>query len=60
MVSGYACYVSKHEIVMGIVVLLTRDPQLSKSILVVDKNCNFLLNLIANIIAWLWNDQFGL
>ena len=40
MVSGYACYVSKHEIVMGIVVLLTRDPQLSKSISVVDRIAN--------------------
>ena len=36
MVIGYACYVSKNEIVMGIVVLLTRDPQLSKSIFVVE------------------------
>ena len=37
MVSGYACYASKHEIVMGIVVPLTRDPQLSKSISVVNR-----------------------
>ena len=58
MVSGYACYVSKHEIVMGIVVLLTRDPQLSKSISVVDRIVNSYL--ITNVVAWLWNNQFGL
>ena len=23
-------------------------------------NCKFLLNLISNVIAWLWNNQFGL
>ena len=36
MVSGYSCYDSRHKIIMGIVVLLTRDPQLSKSISVVE------------------------
>ena len=36
MVSGYSCYDSKHKIIRGIVVLLTRDPQLSKSISVVE------------------------
>ena len=36
MVSGYLCYDSKHEIIMGIVVLLIRDPQLSKSISVIE------------------------
>ena len=36
MVSGYSCNVSKHKIIMSIVVL-TRNPQLSKSISVVDK-----------------------
>ena len=40
MVSGYSCYDSRHKIVMGIVVLLTRNPQLSKSISVVDKIAN--------------------
>ena len=40
MVSGYSCYDSKHKIVMGIVALLTRDPQLSKSIFVVDRVAN--------------------
>ena len=40
MVSGYSCYDSKHKIIMGIVVLLTRDPQLSKSISVVDRIAN--------------------
>ena len=44
---------------MGIVLLLTGDPQLNKSISVVDR-IKFLLNLIANVIAWLWNNQFGL
>ena len=24
------------------------------------QSCKFLLNLITNVIAWLWNDQFGL
>ena len=37
MVSGYSYYDSKHKIIMGMVVLLTRDPQLSKSISVVDR-----------------------
>ena len=37
MVSGYSCYYSKNKIIMGIVVLLTRDPQLSKSISIVDR-----------------------
>ena len=47
IVSGYSYYVSKHEIIMGIVVLLTRDPQmritslLSKSISLVDRVANF-------------------
>ena len=36
MVSGYSCYDSRHKIIMGIVVLLTRYPQLSKSISVVE------------------------
>ena len=36
MVSGYSCYDSKHKIIMGIVVLLTGDPQMSKSISVVE------------------------
>ena len=36
MVSGYSCYDSKHKSIMGIVVLLTRNPQLSKSISVVE------------------------
>ena len=58
MVSGYSCYVSKHKIIMGIVVLLTRDPQLSKSIFVVDRIVNSYL--ITNVVAWLWNNQFGL
>ena len=35
--SGYSCYASKHKIIMGIVVLLTRNPQLSKSISIVDR-----------------------
>ena len=58
MVSGYSYYVSKHKIIMGIVVLLTRDPQLSKSISVVDRIVNSYL--ITNVIAWLWNNQLGL
>ena len=58
MVSGYSCYVSKHKIIMGIVVLLTRDPQLSKSIFVMDRIVNSFL--ITNFVAWLWNNQFGL
>ena len=58
MVSGYSCYDSKHKIIMGIVVLLTRDPQLSKSISVVDRIVNSYL--ITNVIAWLWNNQLGL
>ena len=43
IVSGYSCYASKHKIIMGIVVLLTRDPQMritslpSKSTSVVDR-----------------------
>ena len=40
MVSGYSCYDSKHKIIMGIVVLLTRNPQLNKSISVVDRIAN--------------------
>ena len=40
IISGYSCYDSKHKIIMGIVVLLTRDPQLSKSISVVDRIAN--------------------
>ena len=40
MVSGYSCYDSKHKIIMGIVALLTRDPRLSKTILVVDRIAN--------------------
>ena len=40
MLSGYSCYDSKHKIIMGIVVLLTRDLQLSKSISIVDKIAN--------------------
>ena len=43
MVSGYSCYVSKHRIIMGTVVLLTRDPQLSKSICS-RQNCKFLFD----------------
>ena len=58
MVSWYSCYGSKHKIVMGIVVLLTRNPQLSKSISVVDRIVNSYL--ITDVIAWLWNNQFGL
>ena len=23
-------------------------------------NCKFLLNLVTDVIAWLWNNQFGL
>ena len=60
MVSGYSCYDSKHKIIMGIIVLITRNPQLSKLISVIDRIAKFLLNLIADVIAWLWNDQFGL
>ena len=52
-VSGYSCYDSKHKIVMGIVMLLTRDPQMSKSISVIDRIAKFLLNLITDVIAWL-------
>ena len=37
IVSGCSCYATKNKIIMGIVVLLTRDPQLRKSIYVVDK-----------------------
>ena len=55
MVSGYSCYDSKHKIIMGIVVLLTRNPQLSKSIYVVDRIVKSYL--IINVIAWLWNNQ---
>ena len=51
-------YVNKHKIVMGIVVLLTRDPQLRKSISVVDRIVNSYL--ITNVVAWSWNNQFGL
>ena len=40
MVSGYSYYDSKHKIIMGKVVLLTRDQQLSKSISVVDRIAN--------------------
>ena len=40
MVSGYSCYDSKRKIIMGIVMLLTRDPQLSKSISIVDRIAN--------------------
>ena len=40
MVSGYSFYVSTHKIVMGIVLLLTRNPQLNKSISVVDRIAN--------------------
>ena len=46
MVSGYSYYDSKHKIIMGIVVLLTRDPQMritslpSKSIFVVNRVAN--------------------
>ena len=58
MVSGYSCYVSKHKIIMGIVVLLTGNPQLSKSISVVDRIVNSYL--ITNVVAWLWNNKFGL
>ena len=58
MVSGYSCYDGKHKIIMGIVMLLIRDPQLSKSISVIDRIAKFLLNLIADVIAWLWNDQW--
>ena len=58
MVSGYSYYDSKHKSIMGIVVLLTRDPQLSKSISVVDGIVNSYL--ITNVIAWLWNNQLGL
>ena len=58
MVSGYSCYDSKHKIIMGIIVLLTRNQQLSKSISVVE--LQILIELIGNVIAWLWNDQFGL
>ena len=53
MVSGYSCYDSKHKIITGIVMLLIRDPQLSKSISVIDRIAKFLLNLIANVITWL-------
>ena len=40
MVSGYSCYDSKHKIIMSIVVLLTGNPQLNKSIYVVDRIAN--------------------
>ena len=46
IVGGYSCYASKPEIIMGIVVLLARDPQMritslpSKSISVVNKVTN--------------------
>ena len=36
MVSGYSCYDSKHKIIMGIVMLLTGNPLLSKSNSVVE------------------------
>ena len=55
---GIHVMISKHKSIMSIVVLLTRDPQLSKSISVVDKIVNSYL--ITNVIAWLWNNQFGL
>ena len=58
MVSGYSYYDSKHKSIMGIVVLLTRDPQLSKSISVVDRIVNSYL--ITNVIVWLWNNQLAL
>ena len=57
---------SKHKIIMGIVVFLTRDPEMRitsfprKSISVVDRVVKFLVNLITNVIAWLWNNQFGM
>ena len=40
MVSGYSYYDSKHKIIMGIVVLLTRDPQFTKLISIVDRVAN--------------------
>ena len=58
MVSGYSCYDSKHKIIVGIVVLLTRDPQLSKPISVVDRIVNSYL--ITYVVAWLWKNQFRL
>ena len=46
IVSGCSCYSSKHKLIMDIIVLLTRDPQMritsfpSKSISVVDRVAN--------------------
>ena len=54
------------KIIMGIVVLLTRDPQNDDHLIAKQtnfcsrQNCKFLLNLITNVIAWFCNNQFGL
>ena len=60
MVSGYSCYDSKHKIVMGIVVLLTKKPTIEQVNFCSRQNCKFYLTLITNVIAWLWNDRLGL
>ena len=63
IVSGCSCYASKHKIVMGKVVPLTRDKQYEDSLIAKKINfcsrqsCKFILNLITNAIAWLWNNQ---
>ena len=44
MVSGYSYYDSKHKIIMGMVVLLTRYPQLMQINFCSRQNCKFLFD----------------
>ena len=60
MVSGYSCYDSKHKNCNGHSSAAYKKPTIEQVNFCSRQNCKFLLNLIANVIAWLWNDQFGL
>ena len=60
MVSGYSCYVSKHKNYKGHSSAAYKRPTIEQVNLCSRQNCQFLLNLITNVIAWLWNNQIGL
>ena len=66
IVSGCSRYASKHKIIMGRVVPLTRDKQYEDCLIAKQINfcsgqsCKFLLDLIVSAIDWLRNNQIEL
>ena len=66
IVSGYSYYTSKNKIINGHSGATYKRPTNEDHLIAKQVNfysrpsCKFLLNLITNVIAWLWNNKFGL